>query len=138
MAPDDDPESARIWLGVVHKVSREAGGRVQGEMREVGLARSFYAQVVVLDAGPITLLLNPGARLVACVNDEHPFPANATYTVVPGSHLFEQAGFRVAMPEEMRAPMTERVFEKVGGIEADDLRYFKPTRLGDVFFNWFD
>ena len=136
--PDDNPESARIWLGVVHEVARDAGGRVRGEMHELGVARSFYAQALVLDAGTVTLLLNPGARLVACVHDEHPFPANTDYTVVPGSDSFERVSFRVAAPEEMQAPMSERVFERVGGIEADNLRYFKPTRLGDVFFNWFD
>lgn len=138
VAPDDDAECARTWLGVVHEVARGSRGRVHGEMHAVRLARSFYAQAVALHTGVITLLLNPAVRLVACVNEEHPFPANATYVPVPGSDLFERAGFRVAAPEEMQAPVSEHVFDRVGGIEADDLRYYKPTRLGDVFFNWFD
>jgi hypothetical protein len=138
VAPDDDPDAARGWLGVVHDAARAEHARVLGEMHEIKLGRSFYAQALTVDQGTITLLLNPGAGLVACVADEHPFPANAAYVPVPGSTLFEIAGFRVATPEEMQSPVTERVFDRVGGIEADDLRYHRPTRLGDVFFNRFD
>ncbi len=132
------PDTARDWLSVVHDVARRGHGRVLGDMDEPRVDRSFYAVPVAFPAGTVTLLLNCAVRVVACVDGDRPFPANATFLDVPSPESFAEAGFEPASPDELTAPLTDADVDLLDEKEAEQVRYHRPNRVGDVLFNWFD
>jgi hypothetical protein len=89
-------------------------------------------------AGTVTLLLNTAAGLVACVEGDRPFPADARYTDVPSPTSFEDLGLVVAGPDRMTAAWTAEALSRLGAEEAEQVRYHRPARTGDVLFTWFD
>lgn len=136
--PAPAPDTARTWLTVVHEVARVSGGRVIGEVAEPGVGRSFYSVPMALGEETVTLLMNPAGRLVACVRGDRPFPANASYLDVPGCGSFEAAGFIPARASAMEAPLRGLDLAGLNEHEAQQVRYHRPDRVGDVVFNWFD
>lgn len=138
VSPAPDDAVARHWMTAVHQVARESRLRVAGVRAEPRVGRSFYAVALADDGGVCTLLLNPASRTVACVTGDHPFPANAVYVDVPGGETFVEAGFEVLQSGALEQPLAD---EHLGGLSAEQatqVRYHRPTRVGDVIFNWFD
>lgn len=136
--PDPDEDAADQWLAAVHALARGHGGRVLGGMHGPSVDRNFYSATVAFPTGTVTLLLNTGARLAACVVGERPFPANARFVDVPSPDLFLTLGLNVANVSDMQEPLTDDHLAGLVGEEAEQARYHYPQRVGDLLFNWFD
>jgi hypothetical protein len=125
-------------MSVVHRVARDRGLRVVGSYSESWVDRSFYSVVVAGSDGRKTLLLNPATRVVASVRGEHPHPAGVVYVDVDGPANFVEAGFKVPSPAELDAALYDGDLAELDAEEAEQVRYHRPGRVGELIFNWFD
>lgn len=136
--PDLDDGLARSWLSAVHWLARQNGGQVQGGVDKPDVDQNYYSVVVALPQATVTLLLNTGARLVACVTGERPFPTEATFIEVPSPEVFTPLGLSAARVDDMEQTLTEKHLTALPRGEAKEVRYYDPPRVGEVIFNWFD
>lgn len=125
-------------MGLVHDVARLSGGRVTGRLEGPAVGRSYYSVLLSIAGESITLLMNPAARLVACVHGERPVAAGATFMEVPEPGTFDRAGWMVGSPSDMEMSVSDRDLSALDADEVEQIRYHRPDRIGDVLFNWFD
>jgi hypothetical protein len=138
-SPTVDAGLSSTWVAVVHQVAREAGGRVVGRVELPGPGRNYYRLAVELpDGGRVWVLLNAAVRLVGCRDQGEPGVLALPIRDVPCANLFELAGFRVAMSDELERPAGTSDFVGLGPGEVADIEYHRPWRVGDVIYNWFD
>lgn len=137
--PTPDPEMQRHWLAAVHTAARGDSAEVVGAVEPVMVGRSF-ARVVLRGSGgdSTTVMLNPAIRLVGAVSGDQSFIANAEYVTVAGAEIFLANGFAVADPLDLAASLSDRHLLSLKDEEAEQVRYHRPDRVGDVVFNWFD
>lgn len=136
--PAAAPDLARLWMTTVHEMARLLGSAVVGELERPCVDRSFYRVSLMHNDETNTLMLNPAARVVACVEGERPFPANAKYSPVRHPECFTRVGLAVAAPSAMERSWNEADLTDLTDEEAEQVRYHRPQRIGDLIFNWFD
>ncbi|MFI5731235.1 hypothetical protein ACIA49_14025 [Kribbella sp. NPDC051587] len=132
--PVVDAECAREWMGVVHRVARDAGWRVSGTALPPTVGQNYYA---VDCEGLLQLRLNVPLRLVGAVYDADS-RLNAEFRDVPGPDAFGEAGFAVASVTQLEGGFTDSDLAQLTEPERKDIAHHRVWRLGDVVFNWFD
>ncbi len=135
--PDPDPATERAWLGAVHVLAREHGGRVVGEVQHPDAGRNHSSVVVALDR-LLTVVLNTGARLVAGLDGPLPHPAAARYVDLPHAAAFDLVGLRVARADELEEALTDDHLRALPAQETEQVRYHRASRVGEVLVSWFD
>lgn len=74
---------------------------------------------------------------MAAAEDVRPEDRHAPSVEVPRPDMFQLAGLRVAEVADLERPLTDRVIDLMP-LHRRDIEYHRPTRVGDVLFNWFD
>jgi hypothetical protein len=137
-----DDETARAWASAVHEWIRgqSGGGRLVGGVRVPGPGWNYYAVRVQLAGGSVLrLLLNAAIGLVAASDDEGvPEFGPLRFREVPSSEVFEVRGWRVATAAQLTAELREGDLSALPERQRKDVLYHRPTRVGDLLFNWFD
>jgi hypothetical protein len=137
--PHLDPVAGASWLAVVYESMRTVGGTVTTAVENPTVGRNYYRVGVELQNGSqLTIVFNAAAALVAATERHDPHTVTATFANVPGSHLFRRAGLQVATAEELNRPVNEKHLSCLADDERRDVAYHRPSRLGDLLFNWFD
>jgi hypothetical protein len=83
-------------------------------------------------------MLNAAIEVVAAVDDRDPQSLFAAFREVPRPDVFVLFGFRVAAAAEMEQLLTDDQLGELTVAEREEIGYRRPTRVGDVVFNWFD
>ena len=134
-----DARLSSVWVSVVHEMARHVGGRVVGASSPQALGRNHYRLTVELpDVGCVWVLLNAAIRLVGCQQQGEPGALALPFGHVQCGDLYELAGLRVAMSDELERPVST---SDLGGLTPGEVRtieYHRPGRVGDVIYNWFD
>ena len=121
----------------MHQAAYETASRVDGQAQEPGPGRNHYRQTVILaDGDRVEILLNAVNWLVACRRDGRP---GAPFVEVPRPDLFELVGLHVATPQDLeQGGLLDNDTAGLSSSERADITYHRPTRVGDVLYNWFD
>jgi hypothetical protein len=137
--PHLDSGARRSWLAAVHDSMRATGGAVTTAVEAPIAGRNYYQVGVELRAGaPLNMLFNAAADLVAAAKPQDFHSVAAVFVDVPGGDHFRQAGLQVADAVELDQQLNEGHLLNLTENERWDVAYHRPSRLGDLLFNWFD
>ncbi|MCG5468305.1 hypothetical protein LADH09A_002165 [Micromonospora sp. LAH09] len=137
--PRLDPTACATWLASVYGSIRGTGGAVTTSAEEPTVGRNYYRIAVRLtDGTPLYVLLNSAAALVAAARQRDPHLPTLLFADVPGGEIYRRAGLRVATAAELEQPIEDRFLRLLTDEERRDVTYYRPARLGDLLFNWFD
>lgn len=142
VAGGTDAAVARSWLAAAHAWLRERPtlGTGLGVLRPPGPGWNYYAVTVTGAAGECRqLVVNAAGRLAAAAHDdEQPVPGPLGFVDLPSPGPFVAAGFTVLTADELRTALTADHLAMLSTQELADVAYHRPTRAGDLVFNWFD
>jgi hypothetical protein len=134
-----DARLSSVWASVVYQMAREVGGNVVGRVEPPGPGRNFYRLAIELPEGDRAwVLLNAAIPLVGCQQRGEPGALALPFRDVHCAGLFELAGLRVAMSEDLERPLLTSDLVDLTPGEVRDIEYHGPARVGDVIYNWFD
>lgn len=143
-APDDSPytpaTSVRTFKIVCYNAARHLHGRVVSVTSCEGqVTPNFHVAELHLRSGACFVLCNAYWPWLAAAA-MHP-----TWMKEPFLHSAELQGavqsgsdFRFLQPAELEQPLTLEALRALGPGELSQLLYWKPERLGDVIFNFWD
>lgn len=141
-APDDSPytpaTSFRAFKTVCHAAARRLYGRVISVTSCEGqVTPNFHVAELHLRSGVYFVLCNAYHPWLAAVAQrptwmEGPFLDSAELQGAAWS------GFRFLVPEQLEEPPTLEALRALGPDELAQFLYWKPERLGDVLFNFWD
>lgn len=109
-----------------------------------GMARSCHHARLRLDQGPtpaILVLCNAHAPLVAFADPAHHVAASPVF--VDARNLAERLGqvavdFRMLSVADLEQPVRPNAIAELNDAELQQVRYWRPSRIGDVVFNHWD
>lgn len=114
-----------------------------------GTARSYHQALLRLDQGgtpqgrapAILVLCNAHAPLIALADPAHHVAASPVFIDVPA--LAERLGqvaadLRMLVVADLEQPVTPESIAELNDAEVQQLRYWRPARIGDVVFNHWD
>jgi hypothetical protein len=137
--PHVDHAARASWLAAVHEAMRSVNGAVVAAAEEPAVDRNYHrVGVAARDGVAGVILFNAAALLVAAAEAADPQEIAMVFAAVPGSGVFSERGFHVASPAELNEPLSERHLHALTTEERRDVAYHRPSRLGDLLFNWFD
>ncbi|MER6473230.1 hypothetical protein [Streptomyces collinus] len=65
--------------------------------------------------------------------------APPTFTSPPAwADAFEPGGFRLLNVEELSTPLTAADTSELAEAELEQVRYWRPSTIGELMFNWWD
>lgn len=133
--------SARDFSSYCHTVARQLGARVAAiDGPKTSHPRSFVAATLELPTRAISVLLNAYWPFVALaqplsVGDFYPTFIDEV-TVSDAFREFEC--YSVLSLDELNAPVTDEAIALLSEVEVREIRYWKPTKIGEVLFNAWD
>ncbi|GIF08951.1 hypothetical protein [Actinoplanes siamensis] len=137
--PHVDHAARASWLAAVHEAMRSVGGAVVTAAEEPAVGRNYYrVGVEARDGVAGVILFNAAAVLAAAAEATDPQEIALVFAAVPGSGVFSERGFQVASPAQLNEPLSEHHLHALTADERRDVAYHRPSRLGDLLFNWFD
>lgn len=137
--PHIDHVARASWLAAVHEAMRSVGGAVVAAVEEPAVGRNYYrVGVEARDGAAGVILFNAAAVLIAAAEAADPQEIALVFAAVPGSGVFSERGFQVASPAQLNEPLSEPHLHTLTADERRDVAYHRPSRLGDLLFNWFD
>jgi hypothetical protein len=133
--PDSLPHvDPKLFKAACHVAARNMGAPVRMFEHE-GRTSSYLAAVF------------DGARIAALCNRFHPYLGFVATDALPvgGGAVFLHSppssswpGFRVLDPDFLNAELNQGMLSALAPCERDQIRYWKPTKLGNVIFNVWD
>lgn len=137
--PHVDHAARASWLAAVHEAMRSVRGAVVTAAEEPTVGRNYYRVAVKARDGVAgVILFNAAAVLVAAAEAADPQETALVFTAVPGSGVFSERGLQVASPAQLNEPLSDRDLHALMADERRDVAYHRPSRRGDLLFNWFD
>lgn len=123
--------------------ARCAGGRVrQSDRGRDAVATNFTFEILDLSAGPVAVLLNLHfpviALAVAPPGTGHGGPIKFVDHDVLAGLLSAAGNYDVLSRAELERALTQRDVQLLSPVEIEQVRYWKPARVGDVVFNFWD
>lgn len=141
-APDDSPytpaTSSKAFKTVCHATARILHGQVTSVTScENQVTPNFHWAELHLRSGTCAILCNAYHLWLAVVAQQpawmgEPFLDSAEV----GNAV--QAGVKVLAPEQLAEAPTLEAIRALGPVELAQFLYWKPQRLGDVIFNFWD
>jgi hypothetical protein len=123
----------------VHEAMRSVSGAVVTAAEEPAVGRNYYrVGVDARDGVAGAIVFNAAAVLVAAAEAAGPQEIALVFATVPGSGVFSERGFQVASPVQLNEPLSERHLHALTADERRDVAFHRPSRFGDLLFNWFD
>ncbi|MFF3660443.1 hypothetical protein [Streptomyces olivochromogenes] len=122
-----------------HVAARSIGATV-GEVTSAGVTPSFHT----------ALITAPGIRSTVLCHEVLPVVAFATRSPQAGVPLadftsppawadaFERGGFRLLDVEELSMPLAVVDTSELAEAELEQVRYWRPSTVGELMFNWWD
>jgi hypothetical protein len=140
----DSPPATDLWAfrEHCHEAARRAGGRVASvePTDPGGVSRNFALAVLTLPAGVVGVTLNAHHPLVAFADPPAAAGVGLRFRDCPElAAAFEAFGaYRVASAAEWERPPTPADLAGLAPVEREQVAYWRPRRLGDVAFHWWD
>ncbi len=136
--PSTDAHQFRIDL---FHVARVLGANVVHKPRRgAPVECKFYDALIAIDDTQIRILLNIIHPLMAFCRDWESAGSSPDFVDHPElATAFKQLGrYSVLSLPTLTLPVTKDVTQQLAAAEMEQLDYWKPTRVGDVIFNYWD
>ena len=130
------------FRGHCHEAARRAGGRVLAVTRSDsgGPVRNFAVGLLSLPAGEVAVVLNAHHPLVAFADPPTPGEGALRFRDCPLlAEVFRSFGvYEVLAVAELERPPYPTALGALSKAERKQVASWKPARLGDVAYNWWD
>ncbi|GAA3154321.1 hypothetical protein [Streptomyces echinatus] len=133
------PETdATLFRSACWNAARGIGGRVSEPARAE--ASSFHWVIVTSRAAPYVVLCHAHLPIVAfaAASPVPGQPLSAFVDPPPWGAGFEVAGFRCLLADHLNTPMSRLDVTGLAEAELMQIRYWRPEKLSDLLFNWWD
>jgi len=131
----------RAFRGHCFAAARVLGGRVRAvEAPMQRVSTNFARAVLELPDGPLVVLLNAHFPVVAFAELAAEGEVQPRFVDAPGlAELFREFGcYEVLATSELHQPVTAAACRELAPTEREQLQYWRPGRLGDLVFNFWD
>ncbi|MDA7977835.1 MAG: hypothetical protein MPJ50_03575 [Pirellulales bacterium] len=141
---DDAPlpsTDARQFRADLYLVAREVSAKVVYTPRRNPSGEcSFYDALAEVDGLQIRILLNVTHPLLAFADDwvSVGSPIQFIDSHELGSAFSTLGRYSVLKPTILNMPVTKDVFSQLAEAEVEQMEYWKPNRIGDLIFNYWD
>lgn len=140
-APDEGVPVAR-FTAACHAAARQLAGRVhQVKAAYEQMTPNFHEAFMSLGNPPemIRVLCNAHNPMVTfAMPPAHEGDARLEFIDCPELADLLRAEFSIITKQDASAGVAEALIEQLGDDELDQMRYWKPQRIGDVIFNYWD
>ena len=131
----------RVFRGLCHAAARGLGGRVDPVADFAGLGvANFTGLTLEFPSGPVVVLVNLYHPTIAFAEPGTLDIGPITFVDAPAlTRQFRQDGsFLVLTAEEAMGPVGVSECELLAEAEREQMRYWKPRKIGEVIFNHWD
>ncbi|MDO0910981.1 hypothetical protein QQM39_08965 [Streptomyces sp. DT2A-34] len=138
----DDPlpqVDVGAFRAACHAVARSIRATV-GEVTPAGVTPSFHTVLITAPGIRSTVLCHEVLSVVACAASPPQVGAPLTYFTAPPAwaDAFELGGFRLLDVGELSTPLAAADTSELAEAELEQVRYWRPSTVGELMFNWWD
>jgi hypothetical protein len=130
------------FRGHCHEAARRAGGRVVSVINPypAGLCRNFAVGTLALPGGAVAVLFNAHHPVIAFADPPGEGEVVLRFRDCPElAEAFRSFGvYEVVPAAELEQPVTADALRELSEVEREQVAYWRPRRVGDVAFNWWD
>jgi hypothetical protein len=141
---DDPPlpvSDFAVFRGHSYAAARALGGCVRSVEAPVRGAEANFARAILeLPGGPIAILLNAHFPVIAFADPPAESAAPVRFIDAPAlAERFQRFGtYEVWSGSELEVPLTPEACKQLAGAELEQVQYWRPRRVGDLVFNFWD
>lgn len=133
--------SEQVFRACCHTAAQQSGGEVVShDSAAQQLARSFSVTTIQLPHQTVAVLVNAHCPMVAMAQPIAEGAQNIEFVDVPTlADAFRYVeGCEVLAASKLAQPVTDEALVELAASELDQVRYWKPTTIGQVIFNFWD
>jgi hypothetical protein len=141
---DDPPLPVSDFAGFrghCHAAARMLGGRVVSVDAHVwGVETNFARAVLQLRSQTVAVLLNAHYPMIALADPVADGDRQLCFVDAPDvAAVFRTFGiYEVLVSSDLTAPLTTEACRHLASAELEQVEYWKPRRVGDLVFNFWD
>ena len=127
--------------GHCYAAARALGGRVLSVEAPICEVETNFARAVLeLPGGPIAILLNAHFPVVAFADPPAQRGAPVQFADAPTlAEVFQSFGsYEVFSTSDLAMPLAPAACKQLAAAELEQVQYWRPRRVGDVVFNFWD
>jgi hypothetical protein len=130
----------QAFRGHCYVAAREAGWSVREVMApRQSVACNYALAVLASGESSIAVALNGVFPLLAFAAPPEDGRLDLDFADCPGlGAAFERLGYTVIPAAELARPISQEMWQGLAPHEQKQLRYFRPRRVGDVIYNYWD
>ncbi|MGY2893405.1 hypothetical protein [Deinococcus sp. UYEF24] len=139
-SPYTPATSLRAFRTACHTVARQLHGRVVAVTSCEGqVTPNFHVAELRLRSGVYFVLCNAYHPCLAAASESPTWMGEPfLYSAELCSTTESMSDFRFLQPDQLEQPLTLEALRALGSDELGQLLYWRPKRLGDVIFNFWD
>jgi len=123
--------------------ARRAGGKIRrNDRRSDAVAANFTFEVIELSGGPVAVLLNLHFPVigfaVAPAGGSHGGPIEFVDHDLLAESLSAADKYEVLSRAALECALSQQEVQLLSSVEIEQVQYWKPVRVGDVVFNFWD
>ncbi|MFF0095113.1 hypothetical protein ACFYSF_34980 [Streptomyces canus] len=122
-----------------HAVARSIRATV-GEVTPAGVTPNFHTVLITAPGIRSAVLCHEVLPVVACAAGPPQVGAPLMYATAPPAwgDAFELGGFRLLDIEELSTPLAAADTSELAEADLEQVRYWRPSTVGELMFNWWD
>ena len=131
----------RAFRGHCHEAARRVGGWVVSvEPPDAGRSHNFAIATLATPAGDVAVLLNVRHPVIGFADPPAEGEARLRFRDFPElAEAFRGFGmYEVLGAAELGQAPTREQLRELSEVEREQIAYWKPRRVGDIIFNWWD
>ncbi|WP_153537909.1 hypothetical protein [Streptomyces sp. RB17] len=130
---------ALVFKSVCHAVARSIRGTVD-EVALAGVTPNFHTALIAIPDSKTTVLSHEVLPVVAfAASPPQPGGPLTNFISPPAwADAFELGGFRLLDVEELSMPLAAADTSELAEAELGQVRYWRPSTVGELMFNWWE
>jgi hypothetical protein len=132
--PVVDPSS---FVGACYAAARAESGRVE-RFEPAGVSRNYHRAILRMIHGPIAVLCNAHFPIIAFAEASDDLPLRFVEAEALASRIEEVMPCEIASRPSLEAHPDAESLANLRAAERDQIRYWRPPRLGEIIFNFWD
>ena len=125
------------FVGACHAAARAESGRVEG-FEPAGAARNYHRAILRMRHGTIAVLCNGHFPIIAFAEASDDLPLRFIDAEALAPRFEEVMPCEIVSRSSLEAHPDTESLANLGAVERDQIRYWRPQRLGEIIFNFWD